>query len=97
MGYCQTNSEGSPVSLVAVLFSTTGHRPLYMSEVVTQDIMDRWIPRTTQIVLIELIAVVAFFQCVRHSLIGKTCVIFVDSEAVEGMLVNGYSSRSASS
>ena len=55
--------------------------------------MDRWLPRKNQISMVEMfgavLAVFTFKACLR----GKRVILFVDSEAVEGALVKGYSCK----
>ena len=44
--------------------------------------------------MIELVAAVAALQTFSHQLRGKSLLLFVDAEAVEGALIKGYSARS---
>ena len=69
------------------------NRPTFVSAVVGQDLLDEWIPRQTQIVMIELLAAVAALRAFADSIKNGAVVLFVDSEAVEGALVKGYSGR----
>jgi len=62
--------------------------------VVPETIIAKWLDRKTQIVMIELVAAVAALQTFSHQLRGKSLLLFVDAEAVEGALIKGYSARS---
>ena len=55
--------------------------------------MDTWIVRKNQIAMVELFAPVLALESFKEQLRGKNVLLFVDSEAVEGALVKGYSSR----
>eukprot|EP00971_Amphidinium_carterae_P227840 4519151-Amphidinium_carterae.1 len=65
----------------------------YFSEVVSDAVIQQWLPRKTQIVMVELLAAVLVQHAFADSLAGKRCLLFVDSTAVESALVRGYSSR----
>ena len=57
-----------------------GRRPLQFGCEVRQDLIDEWIPRKSQIAMVELLK-------------GSSSLLFVDSESVQGALVKGYSAR----
>ena len=59
--------------------------------------LSTWIPRKTQIFMIELFATVLALETFRHYMQDSTVLLLVDAEAVEGALVKGYSSRSDTS
>ena len=65
---------------------------LYNCWVVPIDVVEEWLPRKTQIVLVELLGGVLALtsQCRRPR--GWRVLILVDSEAAEGALVKGYNS-----
>jgi hypothetical protein len=67
--------------------------PTFFWAEVTQDILDEWIPRKTQIVLIETLAAVTALTTFADLLRGRLLILMVDSEAAEGALVKGYSGR----
>ena len=71
-----------------------GSFPAQSSEVVTEDVLDTWIPRATQIFMVELVATVLVLETFRHYMQDATVLLLVDAEAVEGALVKGYSARS---
>ena len=62
-------------------------------EVVPEVVMDAWLPRATQICMIDLVGTVIALGTFRHDLKARSVLVFVDAEAVEGALVTGYSAR----
>ena len=89
-------SSGGPASSMigGVLFDKSQGRVVWTSMPVPQCLMEEWLPRKTQIVMIELLAPVILAQSCREQLRGRKVLLFVDSEPVEGALVKGYSNRS---
>ena len=85
-------SESGAPRVGAVIF-VKGCVPLFVAEEVAPAIMDRWLPRKTQIALVELFAAVLSLGAFDDIIRGKRVILFVDAEAVEGGLVKGYSSR----
>ena len=75
------------------MFDRSAGCPAQFMAVVEQEVMDQWLPRASQICMIELVAVIVAIETFRHYLAGKHVLIFVDSEAVEGALVKGYTAR----
>ena len=69
-------------------------KPAQAKEIIPQSTIDRWIPRKTQIVMIELIAPILALWTLKDYVKEKTILLFVDSEAVEGALIKGYAARS---
>ena len=86
--------ESGSSSVGASIFAREAAVPGQFYEVVPQRVIDQWMPRKTQICLIELVGVIIAFETFRDYLQGKTVLLFVDAEAVEGALVKGYSARS---
>ena len=80
------------LSLFAVLLRSEC-KGYYCSLEVPEEIMEEWVPRATQIVMIELLPPSVVNECFREDLEGAKVLLFVDSEAVEGALVKGYSSK----
>jgi len=78
----------------AVMFSRCSRLPAQFCEVVPQEVIDQWLPRATQICMVELVATVLALHTFKDYLREKTLILLVDAEAVEGALVKGYSSRS---
>ena len=87
-------SETVPARVGAVFFDRRRLLPAQFSEVVTNDVLNTWIPRTTQIFKVELVAIVLALETFRHYMQDATVLLLVDAEAVEGVLVKGYSARS---
>ena len=56
--------------------------------------MDQWIPRKTQIVVVEMYAVIKALLVFDDLIAASRVVFLIDSEAVEGALIKGYSGRS---
>ena len=55
--------------------------------------MEEWLPRNTQIVMVEAFAPAVAIDALRSDMEGANILLLVDAEAVEGALVRGYSSR----
>ena len=87
----RSGQEGGTIG--AVVFTRTGSPPLQFFESVPMEVVSRWLPRKTQIAMIELVATVVALETFRPMLQNKTLLLFVDAEAVEGALVKGYSAR----
>lgn len=60
---------------------------------VKKALMDQWIPRKSQIAMVELFATIAALETFKDNLEGSSALLFVDSEPVQGALVKGYSAR----
>ena len=71
----------------------TDRAPIFFSAVVPQEVIDEWIPRKTQIVMVELIAVVMAVTAFEEVIRGNKVVVLIDSEAVAGAVIKGYSVR----
>ena len=52
-----------------------------------------WLVRKTQIVPIEMLAPIVALSTFAPMIEGKDLLLFIDSEAVEGALIKGYSAR----
>ena len=68
-------------------------RPRQFSAPVTEVMMQRWVVRKHQIVMVELFAVVVALRTFAPLVQGKFVLLLIDSEAVLGALVKGYSAR----
>ena len=77
-------------ALFAMLFKFTAQ----FGEFFPTQVIQTWLPRSIQIGMIELVATVLAFHAFKDYLHGRTVLLLVDSEAVEGALVKGYSARS---
>ena len=78
----------------ATMFDRSSSLAAQFCEVVPQEVIDKWLPRATQICMVELVATVLALQTFKDYLRGMTVLLLVDAEAVEGALVKGYSARS---
>merc|ERR1711940_493907 len=56
--------------------------------------MSRWNPRSTQVTMLEMIAPVVAVHALGPRLRDRRILVFIDSEAVEGALIKGYSGKS---
>ena len=83
--------ERSLPGVGAVLFSKGEANAIFTRCDVTNDMTARWLPRSTQICMVELMAVAMALRTFSNELRGKKVVAFVDAQAVEGALVKGYS------
>ena len=90
----QRKKETGSSKVGAVMFAREMRLPAQFCEVVPPEVIAKWLPRSTQICMVELLATVLALQTFRDYLAGKTLILLVDAEAVEGALVKGYSARS---
>ena len=74
-----------------VVFSKKVERPVVFTMPVKQQIIDAWIPRSNQIALIELLAVVVAVDTFKPIITGQRVLVMIDSESALGGLVKGYS------
>ncbi|CAL1129875.1 unnamed protein product, partial [Cladocopium goreaui] len=86
-------SETLPDGVGAVMFDRRLRQPVQFSATVPVEIKKRWLQRTTQIVPVEMIATVLALETFAERVRGADVILLIDSEAVEGSLVKGYSSR----
>ena len=56
-------------------------------------LVKKWLPRKSQIAMIELLATVVALKTFAPRLRGSLALLFVDSEPVQGALVKGYPSK----
>ena len=89
-GYTQIRERKSLVTLGSAQCCLQGCSSSQLSSVKSST----WLPRSVQICMIELVATVLAFHTFGDYLRGRTVLLLVDSEAVEGALVKGYSARS---
>ena len=75
-----------------VLFQK-GARPVQFGCKVDLETMDKWIPRKSQIAMVELFATVIALATFGDRLRGSWSLLFVDSESAQGALVKGYSAK----
>ena len=74
-----------------------GLRPRQFGMRVDDQLISQWLPRKSQIAMIEMFAVVValetFQDLITDSWIPSWILLFVDSEPVQGALVKGYSAK----
>ena len=76
-----------------VLFDRNQSQPFQFTAVVPEQVKKFWVVRKTQIVPIEMLAPIVALSTVAPMIKGKDLLLFIDSEAVEGALIKGYSAR----
>ena len=62
---------------------------LYSSAVLDPSLVSQWLPRCTQINVVELFAAVAALDSLAPRLRGKLVIVCMDNVAVEGALIKG--------
>ena len=85
--------ERLPDRVGAVLFDRRLSRPIQFTSVVPQSVSKLWLPRSTQIIPIEMLAPILALKTFADRLCGADVIILIDSEVVEAALVKGYSSK----
>ena len=75
-----------------VLFQR-GARPIQFGCRVDKKLIDSWIPRKSQIAMVELFATVVALSTFGNRIKGSWSLLFVDSESALGALVKGYSAK----
>ena len=68
-------------------------QPRQFTFVVPPCLKEQWLERSTQIVPIEMLAPVFALSTFADRLVDADLILLIDSEAVEGALIKGYSSR----
>ena len=86
-------NDQRPSRIGAVLFDRKAASPVQFSEVVPLSVQQKWLPRKTQIVPVEMLAPILALETFRDRLYGADVILLIDSEAVEAALVKGYSSK----
>ena len=76
-----------------VVYDKSYTKPIYAMAKISQKEMDRWLPRKTQIVLVEMFAAVQLVASCGDKMRRKKVLLFVDSEAAQGALIKGGSSK----
>ena len=85
---------GSPLKpwIGGVLFKK-GEVPLQFGCEVDRSLIKKWLPRKSQIAMVELFATVLALKTFEGHLAESWSLLLVDSESVQGALVKGYSAR----
>ena len=87
-------SKDSPlVPWVGGVIFSKNMSPIQFGCEVEKSLIDHWLPRKSQIALVELFATIVAMDTFRDLLKDSWSLLFVDSEPVQGALVKGYSSR----
>ena len=76
-----------------VVFSRGQSKPYQFTAAVPEKVKKFWLVRKTQIVPIEMLAPIVALATFGPMIRGKDIILFIDSEAVEGALIKGYSAR----
>ena len=76
-----------------VAFAKERNVAITTSEEVPKEIMDMWIPRETQISMIETIALPVVAETFKGIIGGRRVIWLVDSDPVLGAGIKGYSAR----
>ena len=87
------SAEKLPDRVGAVLFDRRSRRPQQFTAVVPEEVKNRWLTRSTQIVPVETIAAVLAMETFADRIRGADILLLIDSEAVESALIKGYSSK----
>ena len=83
-----------PDRIGAVLFDRRLRCPLQLTALVPQTLKKKWLERATQIVPVEMVAPIVALWTFADRVKGADVILLIDSEAVEGALIKGYSSKS---
>ena len=87
-------SKGSPaVPWIGGVLFQKGAQPLQFGAAVEFSLIEKWIPRKSQIAMVELFATVVALRTFSERIAGSWSLLLVDSEPVQGALVKGYSAR----
>ena len=70
-----------------------GQKPVQFGCRVSMDLIEKWIPRKSQIAMVEMFATVVALSTFAPWIKDSWSLLFVDSEPVQGALVKGYSSK----
>jgi len=82
-----------PPRVGGVMFARWRSKAVCFSSIVTRRIMEKWMPRKTQIAQVELLAIVAAIETFGAELAHKRVVVLVDSESALGAAIKGYSTK----
>ncbi len=84
-------NQTAPNKIGMTVFLTTAFQTSQAVAVVPADVVQKLIPRSTQICMVELLAPVLAFETFKAYLKDKFMLLLFDTEAVEGALIKGYS------
>ena len=75
------------------MFDRRCRDPFQFTAPVPDLIKSRWLKRSAQIVPVEMLAAVLALETFKERLRGADIILLINSEAVEGALIKGYSSK----
>ena len=87
------SSERDVKTIGGVFFAWWREAPSAFSSSVTKRIVDHWIPRKSDITMVELLAVVLAVYHYGPEVLGKRVIILIDSQAALDALIKGYSRK----
>ena len=82
-----------PDRIGAVMFDRRLTSPIQFTAIVPTDLKSSWLDRKTQIVPVEMLAPIVSLWTFRDRAVNADLILLIDSEAVEGALIKGYSSK----
>ena len=74
-------------------FARGCHAPVAFSTEIPQEVANTWLPRKTQIIMIEALALPVAAETFRDLIRGRNVLWLVDSDPVLGAAVKGHSAR----
>ena len=86
-------SESEEPRIGGVAFARWCHAPVAFSTEIPQEVANTWLPRKTQIVMIEALALPVAAETFRNLIRGRNVLWLVDSDPVLGAAVKGHSAR----
>ena len=84
--------SGTP-GVGGVIFDRSRSAPITFFNEISDDLMSSWLPRATQISMIEMFAPILVLAGLGNEIEGRSSVILIDNEAVESALIKGYSRK----
>ena len=84
-------SESEEPRIGGVAFARWCHAPVAFSTEIPQEVANTWLPRKTQIVMIEALALPVAAETFRSLIKGRNVLWLVDSDPVLGAAVKGHS------
>ena len=76
-----------------VIFDVRGEKVYHGQKDMSEDEAAEWLPRKTQIMMVELFAPLLALRAVPEPFRHAKAIALLDSEAAEGALVRGYSAK----
>ena len=85
------NAEKEEPRIGGVVFARQCRNPVAFSQEIPREVMDTWLPRKTQIVMIEALALPVAAETFKSLIKGKNGPWLVDSDPVLGAAIKGHS------